>query len=141
MNTFRNFTCRETHFLHIKPWQNMHLNQITRIMHFIYLQPIRTSGQKHTCHTWQVKLVRLIDLLFVSTVFSHTVLKKVTNLKLVQSFISSLCINSFRRRERTGKGVGFVTQTATVKRVQTQIWWVVPQHTLVFTAKWIQKQN
>lgn len=74
----------------------------------------KNDRAKYTWHIWHVRMVSLIDPLFISktTVFlwQHS---EETTLKLVQGSVSSPCINSFRSKEGTREGVEIVTQAHT----------------------------
>lgn len=104
----------------------------------------KNDRPKDTWHIWQVRRVRLIDPLFISktTVFlwQHS---RETTFKLVQISVSSPCINSFRSKEGTRKGVRIVTQTMYAsahahRHTQTQTPY---PRTPLCRSDWIQNQN
>lgn len=104
----------------------------------------KNDRPRDTWHIWQVRGVRLIDPLFISkkTVFpwQHS---KETTFKLVQSSVSSPCINSFRSKEGTCKGVRIVTHNYLCKRTLTQTRTntnPIPRAPLC-RSDWIQNQN
>lgn len=105
----------------------------------------KNDRPKDTWHIWQERKVRLIDPLFISktTVFLWQHSWK-TTLKLVQSSVSSPCINSFRSKEGTRKGVRNVTQTmyasAHAHRHAQKAHTPYP-HTPLCRSDWIQNQN
>lgn len=101
-------------------WQNMHLNQMRGIMHFIYLQHIKNDRPKYIWHIWQVRRVRLIDPLFISkTTVSLWQHSKETTFKLVQSSVSSPRINSFRVNKGHGKVFGLWHKLCVQARMHT----------------------
>lgn len=108
-----------------------------------YLPAVHKNDRpKDTWHIRQVRRVSLIDPLFISktTVFlwQHS---GETTLKLVQSSVSSPCINSFRSKEGTREGVELVTETmyaSAHRKAQTQTPY---PRTPLCRSDWMQNQN